>query len=270
MRVGQIAPACQRLSGQQTLQMAELGLERPGVVAQVRIVAQQERDARRVAGVDAYAARGAHAFDHRLGHVQPADLAAFGFGIHRARRVKAGQRGVQSCFEGLLTGLLDAGQGAEHRALVRRQPFEIEDLRTLRRQRVQHCRLGAAGGAADNAQIQRCRQGVEPVEHVAAKALVAALQLAGVPADHAQPGHERAAALPAAPAIHQRPPVFGLMLEMRVQMARHVRRHQRAADAPRLEGGDLLVDRAHAGALVVVEHRHVDRTGDVIVSEFGR
>ena len=45
--------------------------------------------------------------------------------------------------------------------------------------------------------------------------------------------------------------------------------HQRGAELLRLEGRDLLVDRADAHALLVVEHRAGDRAGHVVLGEFG-
>src|SRR5439155_574495 len=43
---------------------------------------------------------------------------------------------------------------------------------------------------------------------------------------------------------------------------------ERRADAFRLERGLLLVDGAHEGALLVVEHRRIERAGQVILREF--
>jgi len=51
-------------------------------------------------------------------------------------------------------------------------------------------------------------------------------------------------------------------------MACDIRADQRGADFLRIEGGDLLVDRTDAFAFGVVQHRQVDRTGDVILGEF--
>ncbi len=102
-----------------------------------------------------------------------------------------------------------------------------------------------------------------------AEGLVAAFELAGVPAHHAQPGGERAAALAAAPAVDQRAPVLGLVLQRGEHVARDVGGDQRAAEAAGVEGGLLLVHGADDDALVVVEHRQVDRAGDVVFGELG-
>src|SRR5579862_3845496 len=45
--------------------------------------------------------------------------------------------------------------------------------------------------------------------------------------------------------------------------------HQRSAELLRVEGRDLLVDRADARALLVVEHRAGDRAGNVVLGELG-
>ncbi len=54
------------------------------------------------------------------------------------------------------------------------------------------------------------------------------------------------------------------------QVQREVGRDHRAADPARLERALLLVERADDAPLVVVEHRAVDRAGDVIERVLGR
>ncbi len=107
-------------------------------------------------------------------------------------------------------------------------------------------------------------------QHVVPEALVAAGQLLRIPADQAQPGHHRAAAQAAAPAVDQRPPVRRPVGELLAQVARQVGRDHRAADPSGLEGPGLLVKGADDPALLVVEHRAVDGAGDVVERELGR
>ena len=77
------------------------------------------------------------------------------------------------------------------------------------------------------------------------------------------------AALATAPAVDERAPVLRLVLQRGEHVARDVRRHQRATQAAGVEGGLLLVQGADDDALVVVEHRQVDRAGDVVFGELG-
>jgi hypothetical protein len=106
-------------------------------------------------------------------------------------------------------------------------------------------------------------------DDVAAPGLVAAVELAGLPADGAEDGGHRAAAVAAAPAVDQRLPVPRLAEKAFAQMAADVLGDQRGADLPGLERGDLLVERADLGALRVVEDRAVDGAGNVVFGKFG-
>ena len=170
----------------------------------------------------------------------------------------------------LLRWLRHTGQGAEQRALVARQIFQVEHLFPARGQRLQHARLRAARGAANDLQLQLRHQRFDLREHVMSKALVAARELLRVPADEAHPLHHRPAAKTAAPAIHQRLPADRLVDERAAQVPGQIGRHHRAAQAPCFEGACLLVERADDAALIVVEHRAVDGARDVVERELGR
>ena len=52
-------------------------------------------------------------------------------------------------------------------------------------------------------------------------------------------------------------------------MARDIARDQRGAELSRLERRDLLVDRADARALLVVEHRAAERARNMVFGELG-
>ena len=203
------------------------------------------------------------------GHEDQADLAALGLDIHRTRRIEPAQAVPQQGLEALLRGLRTVGQGAEHRALVRGEVLQVEHLRPLCRERLEHARLRAAGRAAHDAQRQRRYDALDLGDHQVAEGLVAALELAGVPAHHAQPSGEGATALAAAPAVDEGAPVLGLVLQRGEHVARDVGGHQRTAEAAGVEGRLLLVHRADDDALVVVEHRQVDRAGNVVFGELG-
>ena len=153
---------------------------------------------------------------------------------------------------------------------MRREILEVQHLLAESRERLQHARLGAAGGAAQHAQVERRAHLFEHLHHMAAIGLVAAGQLLRVPADLAHHGDHGAAAHAAAPAVDEGRPAFGHLRKLLLDVTRDIGRHQRAADAPGLEGAVLHVERADAGTLLVVEHGRVDGAGDAVVRVFGR
>src|SRR6185437_2445689 len=97
--------------------------------------------------------------------------------------------------------------------------------------------------------------------------LVAAVEACGVPAHLPQHVRERARAAAATPAVDERPPAARLPGEALLDRARDVARGDRRAEPLRLEGRLLLVDGADERALLVVEHRNVDRAGQVVLGE---
>jgi hypothetical protein len=186
------------------------------------------------------------------------------------RRVQRRQSRQQLRFESLLRRLRLPGQVAQHRALVRGQFLEVQDLPAARGDGFQKAALAAASGAADDAETETLRQQRQLFYDVTAPGLVAALQSLCIPADFAQDVAEGAAALAAAPAIHQRPPAARLVQQVRFDVARDVLRHQRGAELLRLEGRNLFVQGADAGALFVVQHRHADRARQAVLGELAR
>ena len=264
-----VLPARNDLLAVQFFQHAQLPREQGRVVAQVGIVAQQKIQPRRHAGRDLDAGAGAQALHQGLGHGQAADLAAFGLDVDGALQIKGLQRMQQVRFESGLRGLFHTWPGTQHRSPVAGAGLQVKHLRAARCQGLQHARLGAAGGATNHAQGQLRRQFGQPVHHMATPRLVAASQLLGIPAHQAQPGHHRAAAHAAAPAVDQGLPAGRLIVKLLAQMPRQVGCHHGAAHAPRLKGALLLVNGAHNAALVVIEHRAIDGARDVIECVFG-
>ena len=149
-----------------------------------------------------------------------------------------------------------------------RQRFEIEHLRAARRKRLQQPALAAAGGPADHAVIETQRQIFQLDQHRAPITLIAAFQRGGVPADFAQDVRHGGGTFAAAPAIDQRFPLRIARSEVRLDMPCHVLRNQCRADLARLERRHLLVNRADACALLIVERRTVHRAGNMIDGEF--
>jgi hypothetical protein len=78
-----------------------------------------------------------------------------------------------------------------------------------------------------------------------------------------------AGALAAAPAVDERAPGLGLVLEELRDVLADVLRHQRGAELLRVERRDLLVQRSDLRALGVVEHRRGNGAGDVVLGVFG-
>jgi hypothetical protein len=265
-----LLPARHRFLALHFLQRPELVGQRVAVVAQVGVVAQQVVQPGPGGRGQLDARRRAHPRHQRQRQREPSDAHALAFDIQRPREVEGFEHRRDARLEVLLRGLRHARQRAQQRALVVREIFQVEHLRTARGQRVQHARLRAAGGAADHAQVEPGRQRVDLRDHMPAKALVAARELLRVPAHEPQPRDHRAAAHAAAPAVHQRLPVLGPVGQRVAQVARDVGRDHRAADAPRLEGAGLHVDGADDAALLVVEHGAVDGAGNVVERELGR
>ena len=81
---------------------------------------------------------------------------------------------------------------------------------------------------------------------------------------------ERGAAAAAAPAIDERPPGAWALRKRRIEVMRDVAADQRGAYFLGIERGHLLVDGTHARALLIVQHRAVERAGDMVLREFGR
>ena len=221
------------------------------VLLGIGVVAQQEVDAGVHAGTHVQTGTCAHGFDHGLGHVQVADLAAFSLDEHRTGRVQLRQAFPHPGFEAFLAGLGFIRQIAQHRTLVACQRFQVQDLAALCLDLLQDARLGAAGGAADDEHAKALCQLSGVVHHVVAEGLVAAFDAVGIPADLAKNDLHGAAALASAPAVDQRAPVLRLVEQVFLQMARDVLRDQRCADLLGLEGGDLLVDGTDAHPFLV-------------------
>jgi hypothetical protein len=121
--------------------------------------------------------------------------------------------------------------------------LQVQHLGALRGEGFEQAALAAAGGAADDAEIQNARrQHRKLFDHVLAPGLVAALQAMRIPADFAQDVAEGAAALAAAPAIDQRPPGLRLVQKVALDVVGDVARDQRRTELLRLEGRDLLVE----------------------------
>ena len=253
----------------QFAQAVEFFLQACRVGEEVVVVADEEGDAGRVAGLDAQAGAGAHRLQKCVGHLQRADLAAFRLDENRLGESQPLQHGEEAALEHFLRGLEFVRQAAQYRALVCRQGFQVEHLRALCGEGFEQAALAAAGGASDDAIGVATRQIRQFCDDVAAVGLVAAFQRAGVPADLMQHVRHGAAALAAAPAIDQRAPAARLVEKARLDVPGDVARNQRRPDLLGGEGRVLLVERADAGALLVGEHRAIDRAGHVVFGEFG-
>jgi hypothetical protein len=157
-----------------------------------------------------------------------------------------------------------ARQVAQQRAAMAREALEVEHLLALLLQLLQQPRLAAVGGAADDAVVEALRQRRERLAHPGAIALPAAGDDVDVEADEPQVGGPQRAALAAAKAVDEEA-ILG-------PVARDQRRRVRGQVAERVLGADqvggvrvgLVLD-ADLGELGVVDHRQVDRAGDVIL-----
>jgi hypothetical protein len=261
-RAGHLLPSCDRVAAAQRHQAVEQLAEGLRVGHEVSVLLEQQLQPCSLVQFDMQAlALFVHLLDQRLGHAQRADLAALAFDEHRPSWIERPERLPDQGIEALLAGLRAAGHGAEHRAAVPGQAFEIEGLCALRGQRMQQPGLAATGAAAQDAVAKALRQHLQLCTHHGAKGLVAALQLRAAKTDLAKEPGQRARALAAAPAIHQRQPFARLVGDPAIQVVGDVARHHRCAELARLQRRLLLVQRADNAALLVVQHRPVDCTG---------
>ena len=155
---------------------------------------------------------------------------------------------------------------------MRRQPFQIQALDAVIRQAGQHLGLAAAGQAVQQDQLQR--RGRLPVMqgggHRPAPGLIAALQPRNGPADLLHHRGHGGRALPPAPAIDQGLKPAVAVAQRPFQMRGDVARHQGRAQATGEEFRGLDVEGSHLGPLGVVQHRQVDRAGQVVLGELAR
>jgi len=149
-----------------------------------------------------------------------------------------------------------------------RQRFEVQHLRALGRQRLQQTGFARAGGAANDL-VAVARGELRQIGHQRRpEGLVAAIDQRHPEADLVQDQGQRAAALAAAPAIHQRLPVAGLAEHVALDVRGDVFGDQRRAELFGLELADLLVLRADDFSFVVMQAGPVHSAGEVVFGEF--
>ncbi len=209
----------------------EQRLQRVEVLDDAGIAAGQVAGARLGRDLEGDPRRPGHQLPERRRDHPLADLAGLGLDQHRQGRIQPLHGGEQAALEHLLAGLRTARQGAQQRAPVRRQVFQVEGLQSPRGQPAQHLGLGRAGVAVDRHQPQVHGLVVEPRLHPPPIGAIAARQHRGAPADLAQDGGHGVGALAAAPTVDQGAEAPGLVGEGRLQMPGHVARHQGRADA---------------------------------------
>ena len=176
---------------------------------------------------------------------------------------------VQGGFESFLTGLGRAGEIAEDRAAMMGQAFQIDHLFALGSERVQQGGLAGPRLAVDQHDV-RGMAGLQRGDHLAPPGAITALDQRRLPAHRSE--HQSHGLRPhaAAPAIDQRFEVLGAVCQRRLQVPGDIARDQGRAHAPRLEGGDLGVVGADAGAFGVVQNGQVDGAGQVVLGKLGR
>ena len=263
-------PVFQLLAAVKWQQYLQVSDERFRRIDEMAIVLQQQRDTRSGCRIQQHTFAAVHRADQRGGQGEAPDLVALRFHKYRLFGIEALQCLHQRGVEPFLRRLCLQRQAAQHRAAMPGQGFEVEHLRAVRGECIEQAALAGTGGTADHAVAERGGQRVEFIQHLAPIGFVTAFQLVRRPAHLRQDDAHRTAALPAAPAIDQRPPGFWMGVEMRFDMVRDVLRYQCRADLARLERRHLLVQRADGDALLVRQYRAVDGAGDVVIGEFGR
>lgn len=261
-------PAVQRGVVDEAAQAFQSGREGGGVVAQIGVIVEQVGEPRLLRGADFDARCGAHGLYQGVGQGAGSDFAAFGFDVDDFLWVEALDPVGEAAFKPFLRRLRAVRQAAKDGAFVHGQGFEIERLHASRGQRGKQPRFAAAGRAADHAPLEFCGQGCQQVDDVPSPCLVAARELSGAPADQLEPVRGAHAPHAAAPAVDERPPVFGVVAEMHLQHRSDVSCHQGCAQFSGIERR-LRVEQADFVALFVVQNGTIQRAGNMIFREFG-
>ncbi len=131
----------------------------------------------------------------------------------------------------------------------------------------QDTRFARSGQSVDREPAEFSGQLREAGEHPPAPGLVSALEEGSAPADGGEDHGEALRALPAPPAIDERPVVARLVGEVFREVSRDVGGDEGRAGTFRLEAADLPVVGAHFRPFVITECRQVDRPGNVVFGE---
>ena len=154
------------------------------------------------------------------------------------------------------------------------EPFKVEHLRAPSRQPVQDFRLSRPGIAIQNDKARR--QGrralirrIEQIHHRPPESPVSTFKRLRPPADLAEDRRECARSHAPAPAIDKRAIAARPVEQVRLDIVPCAPRNQRSADLAGGERAHLLVERAHTRALLIVQHRQVDRAGNMVLGKLG-
>ena len=250
--------------GDQGLQSADQPLR---VADEVLVVAHQQFAAHRIGGLDVHTGRPPHRGDQCFGDLTLPDLAAFRLDVDRSGRIAASQEVPEQGLEVLLRGLRLIGQVTEHRAAMPGERLEIEHLRPLSGEFLEQQALAAAGSSGHDPKTASGGPGRQIGDDLTSERPISALEHLHPPADAREDRGQRAGPVAPAPAVDQRLPVAGLVGERALQQVGDVARDQRGAGALGLEGAAVPVQGADVRTLRVVEHRQVDRAGQVVERE---
>src|SRR5208282_1881205 len=130
-------------------------------------------------------------------------------------------------------------------------------------QRGEQAALAASGQPAYHPEGKFFGQYQQLFPHMPAIAFITAIQSFGGETDLAQDVRHRTAALSTSPAIDERMPGLWFVQPVGFESARNVVCDQRRTDLFGLERR-LLIKRADARTLGIVQYRAIDRAGDVI------
>ena len=150
---------------------------------------------------------------------------------------------------------------------MRGERFEIEYLAARSLQGPEQSALAGAGEPAHDAPSESRRQRFQCGHNGSPVGLVAATETAYAPAHLGENVGEGTTALTAPPAIEQGMPCAWTVDKPGLNMSSNVRADECCSDLFGIEGRDLFVDRANAGALGIIEHRAVYRAGNMVFRE---
>ena len=208
--------------------------QRRVVGEEMRVLLLQQRDAQRRAACRRRVHGDARiASSSASGTCTVPILLALRFDVDRTRRIEAlpSRRAGRSRTPSATAADRRADRPAASRDAAA-SAFEVERLRAFGGERGEQAALARAGEAADRPRNGSAPAARQPRDDVAAIRAVAAVELHRAPADLVQHVRQRAAALAAAPAVHERRPVARLVgergLEHRARCCARPARRRRA------------------------------------------
>jgi hypothetical protein len=152
---------------------------------------------------------------------------------------------------------LERGFGAEERTAVRRQGFQVQDVRSVLREPLEQSRFSGTGEPGNDVKSRLLADLIEMVPDMLAVGAISAGQDCHFPANFSKHDREAAGTMAAAPAVHKRPIIARLPSEVSIEMTRDIPHDERRSHLARGKG-ILRIQGANFVPFSIIEHRQVD------------